>query len=86
MKWSVTICPTCNADSTVKDSRTRKIDGGAVRRRRECLNCKRRWTTLEVNIEEIASSPAKRKIKLHKVLKNISDVDQLIRAALGNEA
>ncbi|HHY47199.1 MAG TPA: transcriptional repressor NrdR [Firmicutes bacterium] len=45
-------CPYCGAtDSKVVDSRTTD-DGTAIRRRRECSNCERRFTTYEV-IEEI---------------------------------
>lgn len=40
-------CPTCRADNDrVLDSRASE-DGYAIRRRRECLNCKRRFTTYE---------------------------------------
>lgn len=40
-------CPFCNADDTkVVDSRLAS-DGGAVRRRRECLQCTERFTTFE---------------------------------------
>ena len=37
-------CPYCGKDSQVKDSRT-SADG--IRRRRECTDCKRRFTTYE---------------------------------------
>ncbi|HEU5059459.1 MAG TPA: ATP cone domain-containing protein [Kofleriaceae bacterium] len=37
-------CPYCGKDSQVKDSRT-SADG--IRRRRECTECKRRFTTYE---------------------------------------
>lgn len=41
-------CPFCNAnDSKVTDSRLLR-DGNQVRRRRECLLCKERFTTYEV--------------------------------------
>lgn len=41
-------CPFCNAnDSKVTDSRLLR-DGNQVRRRRECLICKERFTTYEV--------------------------------------
>ncbi len=41
-------CPFCNADDTkVIDSRL-VAEGGQVRRRRECLNCKERFTTYEM--------------------------------------
>jgi transcriptional repressor NrdR len=40
-------CPYCgNLDNKVIDSRMTK-EGGSVRRRRECLDCKRRFTTYE---------------------------------------
>jgi len=45
-------CPFCGEnDNKVIDSRLSK-DGGAIRRRRECLACSRRFTTYEY-IEEI---------------------------------
>jgi transcriptional repressor NrdR len=37
-------CPYCGKDSQVKDSRT---TSEGIRRRRECVNCKRRFTTYE---------------------------------------
>lgn len=41
-------CPFCSADETkVIDSRL-VAEGGQVRRRRECLNCKERFTTYEL--------------------------------------
>lgn len=44
-------CPFCKADNNrVIDSRA-SADGFAIRRRRECLACGRRWTTYE-RIEE----------------------------------
>lgn len=40
-------CPACgNPDSKVIDSRPSE-DGAAIRRRRECLNCRHRFTTYE---------------------------------------
>ncbi len=44
-------CPFCNQlDDKVVDSRTAR-EGEAIRRRRECLGCKRRFTTYE-RVEE----------------------------------
>lgn len=44
-------CPYCNmSNSKVVDSRA-KSDGRVIRRRRECISCKRRFTTKE-HIEE----------------------------------
>jgi transcriptional repressor NrdR len=39
-------CPTCSAETRVLESR-RSDDGAAVRRRRECRQCGRRFTTFE---------------------------------------
>jgi len=47
------ICPFCRADNDrVIDSRA-SDDGFAIRRRRECLKCRRRYTTYE-RVEEMA--------------------------------
>jgi transcriptional repressor NrdR len=52
-------CPWCgNADDKVVDSRSSNA-GAAIRRRRECLRCGRRFTTFE-RAEEIPLSVAKR--------------------------
>ena len=41
-------CPFCgDVESKVVDSR-RSEDGDSIRRRRECLNCQRRFTTYEI--------------------------------------
>ena len=45
-------CPFCKADNDrVVDSRSHQ-DGFSIRRRRECLSCKRRYTTYE-RLEEL---------------------------------
>jgi transcriptional repressor NrdR len=52
-------CPYCRAnDDKVVDSRVAD-DGGAIRRRRECIACGRRYTTYE-RIEELPLSVRKR--------------------------
>ncbi len=52
-------CPYCNnTDAKVVDSRSSK-DGVAIRRRRECLSCARRYTTYE-RIEEVAQMVIKK--------------------------
>ena len=52
-------CPFCaQTDGKVVDSRTSK-EGDAIRRRRECLNCQRRFTTYE-RIEEVAQMVIKK--------------------------
>ena len=41
-------CPFCgDLESKVVDSR-RSEDGGSIRRRRECIDCTRRFTTYEI--------------------------------------
>jgi len=52
-------CPSCSSlDDKVVDSRTAD-DGSAIRRRRECLHCGRRFTTFERS-EELPLSVTKR--------------------------
>ncbi|MST31401.1 transcriptional repressor NrdR [Acidimicrobiaceae bacterium USS-CC1] len=52
-------CPQCSAmDDKVVDSRAAE-DGGAIRRRRECLHCGRRFTTYE-RLEEVPFVVVKR--------------------------
>ncbi|MEX2187188.1 MAG: transcriptional regulator NrdR [Pirellulales bacterium] len=52
-------CPYCHVDNDrVIDSRASQ-EGYAIRRRRECLACKRRYTTYE-NIEDLAIKVVKK--------------------------
>src|SRR5947209_19917906 len=52
-------CPACSSiDDKVVDSRLAD-DGAAIRRRRECLECGRRFTTFE-RVEEVALTVVKR--------------------------
>ncbi|HVF74402.1 MAG TPA: transcriptional regulator NrdR [Acidimicrobiales bacterium] len=52
-------CPSCaSLDDKVVDSRLAD-DGAAIRRRRECLTCSRRFTTFE-RVEEVALVVVKR--------------------------
>jgi transcriptional repressor NrdR len=52
-------CPWCgHPEDKVVDSRA-AVDGGAIRRRRECLSCERRFTTFE-RVEEVSLSVIKR--------------------------
>jgi transcriptional repressor NrdR len=52
-------CPWCGrSEDRVVDSRTSE-GGSAIRRRRQCLGCQRRFTTFE-RVEEVALSVAKR--------------------------
>lgn len=49
------LCPKCDADSMVVDSRVRQT--GRTYRRRACMNkkCRHRWTTVEMNEAEFKS-------------------------------
>ncbi len=40
-------CPRCFSDQT-RVLRTTETKNGYIKRRRECMACKKRWTTLEV--------------------------------------
>lgn len=52
-------CPFCgHVERRVVDSRPSM---GTVRRRSECLSCKKRWTTMEIMVEHNASSMPKSK-------------------------
>lgn len=52
MKAFVATCPACAAPSTVLDSRPSKRSG-FIRRRRKCVRCPRRWSTFEVNEDDL---------------------------------
>lgn len=41
-------CPLCNADSKVMVSAGDKL----IKRRRQCVNCKHRWNTVEITGRE----------------------------------
>lgn len=62
-------CPYCRAaDTRVVDSRTAE-DGGAIRRRRQCTECERRFTTLEqVTLAVVKRSGATEPFSRDKVL------------------
>ena len=43
-------CPKCQSDSKVIDMRT--LESGSNRRRRECVQCEWRWSSIEITDEE----------------------------------
>ena len=43
-------CQKCQGDSKVIDMRT--LESGSNRRRRECVKCERRWSSIEITDEE----------------------------------
>jgi transcriptional repressor NrdR len=74
-------CPYCRAnDDKVVDSRTAD-DGAAIRRRRECLACARRFTTYE-RVEEVALVVRKRSGD-REPFDRVKLADGLARAATG---
>lgn len=74
-------CPACSSlDDKVVDSRTAD-DGAAIRRRRECLTCGRRFTTFE-RVEEVALMIEKR--SGHRVPFDRDKIVAGVRAAAKN--
>lgn len=71
-------CPYCGAEeSKVVDSRATE-DDGAIRRRRECLKCNRRYTTYE-KIEDIPVFVVKRNLT-REVFNRDKIINGVIRA------
>lgn len=58
-------CPKCNKDSTVKDSRWSE-KRGLLLRRRNCLACDLRWSTLEISVDQYEA-----------LIKDRADLEQL---------
>lgn len=65
-------CPFCrNADSRVVDSRTAD-DGAAIRRRRQCMSCERRFTTVEqITLAVVKRSGATEPFSREKVIAGV---------------
>ena len=72
-------CPYCGeVDSKVIDSRPTE-DGEKIRRRRECLNCKKRFTTYEI-VGDLAMQELKQMddvayVRFASVYRQFSDVN-----------
>lgn len=69
-------CPFCSAsDTQVKDSRQR-VDGRSVKRRRSCIECGSRFTTLEMiepkDLTIIKRDGSKRPFDRDKIIKSIT--------------
>ena len=81
-------CPYCrHGDSRVVDSRVAE-DGGAIRRRRQCPVCEKRFTTVEqMQLTVVKRSGATEPFSREKVIKGVGkackgrpvDVDALAR-------
>ncbi len=65
-------CPFCrSADSRVVDSRTAD-DGAVIRRRRQCLSCERRFTTVEqITLAVVKRSGATEPFSREKVIAGV---------------
>lgn len=68
-------CPYCNSNDTkVSDSRESK-DGSSIKRRRECINCSKRFSTLEkilkLDLEVQKSNGEIEDFNLQKIKKSI---------------
>ena len=81
-------CPYCqHTDTKVTDSRTTD-EGNSIRRRRECINCGRRFTTYEI-IEELLNgllrSCDKRTVPMSVMEQVVNDVERDIRNEINQE-
>jgi hypothetical protein len=63
-------CPTCNGETSVRDSRP---SGNMVRRRRLCAECGHRFSTFEAFVEEHEPLLAYRAIRLRAQIDGLSD-------------
>jgi len=68
-------CPYCNSDNTkVSDSRESK-DGSSIKRRRECLDCTKRFSTIEkilkLDLEVLKSNSEIQDFNLTKIRKSL---------------
>ena len=84
---NASICPQCNKPGAmVVDSRPAldmKVEAaadGAIYRRRKCLTCEHRWTTIEVSIEQWR---AKSEADSRKTLGTLIECGDAIRSAAG---
>ncbi|MFJ3958581.1 transcriptional regulator NrdR [Arthrobacter sp. NPDC090010] len=70
-------CPFCrNPDSRVVDSRVTE-DGSSIRRRRQCTNCSRRFTTLETtSLSVVKRSGVAEPFSRSKVINGVSKACQ----------
>ena len=67
-------CPYCsNAESKVLDKRD-SVDGGSIRRRRECLRCSKRYTThenVQIALSVIKKDGSKQEFDRDKILSGL---------------
>ncbi len=77
------ICPGCGLanQNQVIDSRPRS--GGGIRRRRECLVCGHRWSTVEIPIDEAAVRAEEAERILEKALAGMNRIQDAIDSAIG---
>jgi len=68
-------CPDCRSDTRVLDTRERS-DKREVRRRRECLVCKCRFSTIETDEGPVTTQTVEEIEKLGEVLKAVSELQK----------
>lgn len=86
MITGVILCPKCHAKSNVIDSRETAV---TVRRRRECPECKDRWSTWEVKFDDGMEVDALKEAALAALLEakstmrdalaHISEIEERVR-------
>lgn len=59
MKGDGVPCPVCYGATRVKDTRPSNSDRHALRRRRKCLACEHRFTTLEILADKLDETQGK---------------------------
>ena len=69
------LCPECSSKSDVADSRLMKEN--IIRRRRVCQSCKKKFTTLEVQMEELAKIENKVQL-IGSLFKHLLSLDKVV--------
>lgn len=77
-------CPICNGETKVKDSRP---DEDSVRRRRECLVCQHRFSTVEIDVDLFATMKPRNKNAFRAaLLDGYAELTNRLYRALGFES
>ena len=74
------LCAKCHGESRVVDSR---VSNANTRRRRECLTCKHRWSTMEIS-SELAETFQDRLTTLRVSLSDLKQMIRVIEKTLGD--
>lgn len=71
------LCPDCGEQTKILQ--TRLMSGGSVKRRRECLDCEKRFTSVETCLTVPALKAYKQKIESEEVGSAPPDLSKLWR-------